>query len=430
MKTHFIGIGGIGVSALAKIYLHKGSKVSGSDLASSEITKDLKKKGATIYLGHRAVRIKKDIGLVIYSPAVRQDNPELKAAKKLKIKTLSYPQALGQLSKEYYSIAVSGTHGKSTVCAMLALVLIKAGLDPTVVVGTKLKEFGGSNARIGKSKYFVFEADEYRASFLNYWPKIIVCLNIEKEHLDFYRDLAHILKYFQQYISHLPKDGVLVTNKDDGNCLKMKAGRIKYFSLRQKEAGKIKKVMKVPGQHNLANALAVLGAARVLGIKDSTVLKALGDFRGTWRRFEIVKQSPYVVISDYAHHPTEVRALLQAARAKYGRRRIICVYQPHQAQRTKLLFNEFAAAFDLADKVVLTENFEVAGREKKKITGSFSAAGLVKEINSREDRAVFVKNLEGVAKRLKKEIRPKDVVLIVGAGDIYKLSTEKRFKLI
>ncbi len=223
MKIHFIGIGGIGVSALAQYYLSQGAEVSGSDLVASEITGFLRKKGAKIFIGkHRVQNLPNDADLVIYSPAVKKDNSELKQIKHLTPNTqhpkiMSYPQALGELTKQYFTIAVSGTHGKSTTTAMISLILEKAGFDPTVVVGTKLKEFGNSNFRMGKGKYLVIEADEWNASFLNYWPKIIVLTNIEREHLDYYKDLDHILKTFGEYVGHLTKERFLVANKEDRN---------------------------------------------------------------------------------------------------------------------------------------------------------------------------------------------------------------------
>ncbi len=307
MKIHFIGIGGIGVSALAQYYLAKGDKVSGSDLTSSEIIDLLKKKGAKIYPGpHKPKNLPKDADLVIYSPAVSLDNPELKKAKTLKIKSKSYPQALGELTKNYFTIAVAGTHGKSTVTAMLGLILVKAGLDPTVILGTKLKEFKNSNFRLGKGKYLVIEADEWQASFLNYYPRIIVLTNIEKEHLDYYRDLKHILKTYKEFISHLPKGGVLVTNKN------------------LRGAERLKKILKVPGKHNLSNALLALKTAQVLKISDKISFKALSGYKGAWRRFEIKKFQVsgfrFQVISDYAHHPTEIAATLKAARQKYPKK--------------------------------------------------------------------------------------------------------------
>ena len=207
MKIYFIGIGGIGVSALAQYYFKGGHKVIGSDLVSSEITNSLLKMGVVVKIGLPIKKDIKDSDLVIYSPAVGKNNLGLKIAKELKIKLLSYPEALGELTKEHFTIAVSGTHGKSTTTAMLALVLKKGGLDPTVIVGTKIKEFGDSNCRVGKSKYLLIEADEHFASFLNYWPKIIALTNIEADHLDYYKNLNNILKTFKKYISHLKKMG-------------------------------------------------------------------------------------------------------------------------------------------------------------------------------------------------------------------------------
>ena len=208
MKIHFIGIGGIGISALAQYYLAKGHKISGSDLVSSEITELLRKKGAKLL---KFKELSSSVGLVIYSPAVPEHNPELKKAEKLKIKCLSYPQALGELTKQHFTIAVCGTHGKSTTTAMLGLILIKAGFDPTVIIGTKLREFGNSNFRAGNGKYLVIEADEHFGSFLNYWPKMIVITNIEKDHLDYYKNLQSVKKAVRQFVGHLSKAGILIT---------------------------------------------------------------------------------------------------------------------------------------------------------------------------------------------------------------------------
>ena len=202
MKIHFVGIGGIGVSALAQYYLSKGNEVSGSDLIASEITDFLKEKGIKIFIGNDSKNIIKDLDLVVYSPAVEQSNAELTAAKNLNMKCQTYPEALGELTKNHFTIAVSGTHGKSTTTSMIGLLLEKAGLDPTVIVGTKLKEFGDSNFRAGKSEYLVIEADEHFASFLNYWPKIIVLTTLEADHLDYYKTLDNLLNTFKEYVGH------------------------------------------------------------------------------------------------------------------------------------------------------------------------------------------------------------------------------------
>ncbi len=234
MKIHFIGIGGIGVSALAGYYLSRGYQVSGSDLSASPITEAFKKQGAVIFVGqHKAENIKKDMDLVVYTAAATKDSPELTQAKKLKIKTQLYAEALGDLTKKMFTIAVSGMHGKSTTTAMLALVLEKAGLDSTVIVGTKLREWGNMNYRVGQGKFLVIEADEYNASFLNYWPKIIVLTNIEEEHLDFYKGgLKEIMKTFKKYVGRLGKDGILVANRQDKNVMKIAKGvrcRVDYY---------------------------------------------------------------------------------------------------------------------------------------------------------------------------------------------------------
>jgi len=376
MKIHFVGIGGIGVSALAKYYLEKGCRISGSDLVSSEITEALKKLGAKIFTGkHKTKNLPKNANLVIYSPAVKPNNPELKEAKKLKIKCQSYPEALGELTKKYFTIAIAGSHGKSTVAAMTGLLLEKAGLDPTVILGTKLKEFGSSNCRVGKSKYLVIEADEHLASFLNYWPKIIVLTTIEADHLDFYKNLKNYVLAYKKFISQLPKSGILIANKDDKNIQKLKSQisklhlKTQNYSLKQLEAKKIKKILKIPGKFNISNALAALTVTRVLKIPDKISFKALSEYKGSWRRFEITKTlypKPYTLISDYAHHPTQIKVTLEAAREKFPRKEIWCIFQPHQYQRTYYLFKDFVKVFKAApvDKLIITDIYDVAGDAK------------------------------------------------------------------
>jgi len=466
-KIYFIGIGGIGVSALARFYLKKGWEVSGSDLIASEITEELKNLGAKIFtphhpakaggtgqVGHSAKNLPKNVDLLIYSPAVPKDNPELVAAKKLGVKCQSYPQALGQLTKKYFTIAVSGTHGKSTTVALLSLILIKAGLDPTVIVGTKVREFGDSNCRVGKSpkgsrrggtygalyqekslvrggarKYLVIEADEWQAGFLNYFPKIIVLTNIEKEHLDYYKNLNHILSTYKKYIKRLPPKGILIANKDDKNIYQLIKNNKKptiFYSFKQKEIKKIKKILKIPGQHNIYNALSALTVARSLKIPDKISFQALAEYRGAWRRFEIsikyLNTEPYTLINDYAHHPTEIKATLTAAREKFGKHKIWAIFQPHQYQRTYYFFNEFVKAFDLADEIILTNIYDVAGRETKKISKKVSAKKLAERIKKRGLSCHFIGNFKKIPQFLKKRVKSGDILLIMGAGNIYKLA--------
>jgi len=427
MKIHFIGIGGIGISALAKYYLEKGNEISGSDLASSEITKALEKKGAKIFIGkHQAKNLPKDVDLVVYSRAIPKDNPELLAARSYKLEVKSYPQALGKLTKKYFTIAVSGSHGKGTTTAMISFILIKAGLDPTVILGTKLREFGDSNCRIGESNYLVIEADEYRASFFNYWPRIIVLTNIEKEHMDYFKNLNHILETYKEYISHLPEEGLLVANKDDENIRHVTCDMkyVTFYSLEQKEAEKLRNVLKIPGDHNIYDALAALTAARFLKIPDRTSFEALAEYQGAWRRFEIHRvicnTKPITVVSDYAHHPTEIDVTLKAVREKFPKKKIWVVFQPHQYQRTYYLFNEFVEVLKRAslDRLIVTDIYDVAGREEKKIKKQVSSEKLVQSINKKN--AIYVPSIEETTNYLKKSLQGEEVVVIMGAGTIYR----------
>ena len=445
-KVHFIGIGGIGVSALARYYLEKGYKISGSDLISSEITNALKEKGAKLLIGkQKAKNLLRDVNLVIYSPAVPQNNPELKKAKKLKIKCLSYPQALGELTKKHFTIAIAGSHGKSTVAAMIGLLLTKAGFDPTVIIGTKLREFGDSNCRAGKSKYLIIEADEHFASFLNYWPKIIVLTTIETDHLDYYKNLKNIIKAFKKFVSHLPKNGILIANKDQENVFPIFSTNVKnarWYSLKNKESEKLRKILKIPGEHNVSNALATLTVARVLEIPDKISLKAISEYRGSWRRFDIIeanlrelkrgKTRKITIINDYAHHPTQVRVTLKAAREKFPKRKIFCIFQPHQYLRTYYLFDDFVKALGEApvDKLIITDIYSVAGREKREIKRKVSSEKLVKEIKKKllhkkatvaSDlcKVKYIPSIGKVSNYLKKELEGGEVVIVMGAGDIY-----------
>ena len=449
VKIHFIGIGGIGISALAQYYLSKGHIVSGSDLVLSEITEFLKRPkngypGIKIIIGsHSENNLSSDANLVIYSPAVKPDNLEYKKAKELNIKLQSYPEALGDLTKQYFTIAISGTHGKSTTTSMIALVLMRAGLDPTVIVGTKLKEFGnhalspaeGTNFRIGKSKILVIEADEHFASFLNYWPKIIVLTNIEKEHLDYYKNLNNIKKTYREYLSHLEKDGILVANKEDKNINKIaKKGKheVVFYSIKQRESKKLKRILKVPGWHNVYNALASITVARILGVSDKISFKSLSEYKGSWRRFEErnskIKNLKFKIISDYGHHPTEVLATLRATREKYPKKKIWCVFQPHQHQRTHYLFKDFVKIFSRIavshsagriDNIIITDIYDVAGRETKKINAKVSSEKLVEKINKNNVKYLLLCDIE---KYIKENIKSGDVLIIMGAGDIYKLA--------
>lgn len=428
MRVHLVGIGGIGISALARYYLSQNWKVTGSDLSVSEITRDLEKKGARIFYKHRKENLSPEIQLVIHSLAVPKENIELKEARERGVQTLTYPQAIGELTRKYQTIAVSGAHGKGTTTALAALILIEAGMDPTVIIGTNLPQFDNSNFRAGQSQYLLIEADEYKKAFLNYRPHTIITTNIDREHLDCYKNLAEIKHTFVRFWEKLPKEGVLIINQDNQyiselnqviSGLKTKVVR---YSMQNKQAvKKIRKVIKIPGSHNVSNALAALTLARAMKVKDNLSLKAISKYKGGWRRFQVVQQKPFVVISDYAHHPAEIKATLQAAREKYPDRKIWAVFQPHQYQRTHYLFEEFLSAFGQAEEVVLTEIYSVAGREKKKIKQKVSGKKLADEIKKSGEKVNFIKNYTEIPAFLKKKIEKKEVVVIMGAGNIYKI---------
>jgi len=444
-KNHFIGIGGIGVSALARYFLAQGAQVSGSDATKSEITRDLEKLGAKISIGHKAENIKIlsscDDGRLIYSAAVQKGNPELKEARRRGIKCQTYAQALGELTKKYFTIAVSGTHGKSTTTAMISLILEAAGLDPTVIVGTKLTEWNNSNCRIGKSKYLVIEADEYAASFLNYWPKIIVLTNIEEEHLDFYGNLEHIVRAFREYVGHLPKDGWLVVNEEDRNVQKIvQNSKLKTQNFNPKLKVKNLK-LKVRGFHNLSNAMAAITVARLLKIPDKISIKTLNNFTGTWRRMEYKgKVNGAKIYDDYGHHPTEIKATLSGAKELLNknyklknRNQLWCVFQPHQYQRTYKLFNEFIGVFGEADKVIFLPIYSVPGREKEAIKKKVSSKVLVEAMIKNNQKtgiidqeALYLNSFNKAKEFLRENLKNGDICIIMGAGDVYKLTEKLR----
>lgn len=411
-RVHFIGIGGIGMSALTRYFLSENWQVSGSDLSPSSITDELKKEGVAINIGkHSANNLRSDAALVIYNQAILKNNPELKKAKTLGIPCRSYPQAIAELTKKYRTIAIAGAHGKSTTTAMTALILIKGGFDPTVIIGTKLKEFKGKNFRKGKSDWLLLEADEWKASFLNYFPYLGAITNIDKEHLDFYTTFTNVKKAFAQFrkqCRHLvraPQNAQLKS--------------------------KIKQVLKIPGEHNIKNALLAYSIGRFLKIPHKTILKALGEYQGAWRRMEfrgnlrissLIPNSkfPIPIYDDYAHHPTEIKATLAAFKEKWPKNALICVFQAHQVERLKRLFGGFIRAFKCANKVIILPTYEVAGRENSKKP----------DINNRLSKkladaigAIYIRNPQ---KHLKKtlvrlaEHTLSPIIVMMGAGDIVK----------
>lgn len=415
---HFIGIGGIGVSSLAQILHAKGKTVSGSDNYASDLTKNLKKTGIKVFDEHNEKNVTKKHQLVIYSPAVPNSNPELQKARELKIQCLSYPEALGELSKEYFTIAISGTHGKSTTTAMTALVLIAGKLDPTVVIGTKLKEFKNKNFRVGKSKYLVIEACEYRRSFLHFKPNILVITNIEAEHLDYYKDLEDYQNAFHDIAKKVSKDGYIVVNNEEKNLapiLKDCPAQI----IKWKE--KVKTKPGIPGEFNLVNATNAAMVGELLGVSEKNIHTAIRKYKGSWRRMDYKKKKlgKTQFIDDYGHHPTEVRVTLAAIRERHPDSKILCVFQPHQHSRTKMLLKEFGHAFNSVDQVIIPNIYQV--RDSEEVVKSINVDDLVNEIKNQQAHVKNGKNLEKTAEYIKENYKKYDIIVTMGAGDISKI---------
>lgn len=423
MHIHFVGIGGIGVSALARHFMEAKEVVTGSDLSESEIIEELKNEGAQITIGHSKKNVDGNIDRIIHTAAVSFDNPEIKRGKELGIKISSYPEALSEIGKDYFTIAISGTHGKSTTAAMTAMVLIEAGLDPTVVVGTKLKEFGSKNYRRGSSKYLIIEADEWNKSILNYSPDLAVITNLELEHLDSYSDLEDLLKTFQKYLSGM-KNRPVILNGEDDNLKKLKVENKVFFSKNSSAKEEVKEVLRVPGKHNLENALAAFKVGEVLEISKEDILEGLAGYRGVWRRFEEKEISIFgrdiKLIQDYAHHPTELKATLDALTEKYGKE-IVVVFQPHQYKRSYHLQDKFVEVLEKSElRIFVTDIYSVAGRESEEIKKKISSKELVK-MSDNEKVSYLPGNFTDIKKKLICYLQDGKNIAIIGAGDIYRL---------
>lgn len=442
-QIHCIGIGGIGLSAIAEILLYRGYQVTGSDMRESDITERLMRDGARIFLGHRAKNVE-GADLVVYSAAVGAENPELVRAGELGIPTASRAEILGLLMSEYdNSIAISGTHGKTTTTSMISLVLHQAEKQPTILVGGNLPEIGG-NVKVGNSEFFVTEACEYMDSFLSLQPKIEIILNIDSDHLDYFKDIDHIANSFKEFAQLVPEDGTIIAydanpfvksviqdrpnvvtfgfnegcdyaiseilfNNDGMPHFKINCGGRQLAEIQ----------LGVPGEHNILNAAAAFACCHILGVEVEHIVKTLETFKGTQRRFDVLGTTAegVRVIDDYAHHPTEIKATLSAVK-KMKHNSLWCLFQPHTYTRTLALFDEFAESFDLADKVVLAEIY--AAREKN--IHKISSKGLVSKIKEAfpGKDAWYFEEFEEIANFVYHNAEPGDLVLTMGAGDIYK----------
>lgn len=417
--VHCVGIGGIGISALARYFRVAKITVSGSDAYDSSIIDSLRKEGIACSVGRAEKNLPSGTDLLVYSSAVTQKNSERRAAEHAGIRTLSYAEAVGVLTQMYTTIAISGSHGKSTTTALIALMLTRAGFDPTVIVGTNLKEFEGTNFRMGKSKYFVLEADEWNKSFHHYYPTIAVITNVDKEHLDTYKTHAGVIAGFARYFKNLEKGGVVIANgKDAGTRQAVKRAKVPVIWYNQKTFPR--HTLGIPGRHNQENAEAAWTVGKYLGISKTIAEKTFRKYRGSWRRFEELtpRKGSGIrarIVTDYAHHPTEIRATLAAAREAFPRKRIVAVLEPHHSDRLSQLFQEFAAAFSDADKVILLPVYKVLGRDGKNYTKDSHA--LVRAM--KREHAIYAPSFRSAFSILGKDFQdPQTVIIFMSAGSL------------
>ena len=440
IHVHFIGIGGISMSGLAEILLKEQFIISGSDSKESSLTDHLESLGATIFYGQKASNIINGIDVVVYTAAIHEDNEEFAEAKRKEIPMLSRAELLGQLMTNYdIPIAISGTHGKTTTTSMLSHILLESAQDPTISVGGILKAIGG-NIRVGNSEVFVTEACEYTNSFLHFYPKIAVILNIDADHLDFFKDIDDIRSSFHAFARLLPADGTLIINKEIDHLEKiikgLKCKVITYgtntsadycttnithnsqgnasFDIVKNNtpAGHID--LSVSGEHNISNALAAIAVADILNISLESMQKGLLSFTGTDRRFEYKGEcNGFTIIDDYAHHPTEIKATLTAA-SNYPHKEVWCVFQPHTYTRTKSLFHEFVKALAYADHIVLADIY--AARETD--TLGVSSEQLCNTLKENGCDAYYLPSFEAIQEFILKNCQKGDMLITMGAGDV------------
>ena len=440
LHIHFIGIGGISMSGLAEILLEEDFRISGSDAKASPLTRSLEAKGAVIHYGQRASNITDDIDVVVYTAAIHPDNPEFACAREKNIPMLTRAELLGQIMRNYDTpIAISGTHGKTTTTSMVSHILLEGDCDPTISVGGILPAIGG-NIRVGASETFVTEACEYTNSFLSFFPKISVILNMDADHLDFFKDIDDIRHSFRRFAQLLPADGTLIINADtpeyesiikDLPCQVITYGLEhpadytaeditwdKYghasFTVKKNGCKVGSYYLRVPGIHNVSNALAAIAVGKLLDLPDEVIVKGLGSFTGTDRRFQYKGEvGGITIIDDYAHHPTEIAATLESAK-NYPHEKIWCVFQPHTYTRTKALLPEFAKALTLADHVVLADIY--AARETDDL--GISSRDLQKQIQELGTPCDYFPTFDEIESFLLKSCTHGDLLITMGAGDV------------
>lgn len=448
-KYHFIGIGGIGMSGLAKVLLRNGCVVTGSDIEDSVVVEHLRKLGAEVTIGHSPENIEPPCQAVVISAAIKASNAELQAAVANNCKILKYAEMLGAMMDNYEGIAIAGTHGKSTTSGWLSFLLDRAGMSPNFIVGADVGQLGDSSG-VGNGPVFVAEACEYDRSFLNLHPKIAVILNIEQDHLDYYKDEDDIVDAFVDFAMGIADNGTVIINGQDRNaatvikrieaackCVTFGLNWNCDFSAHNIELTDRKYSFDVfyggqllgrtsisqPGEHNIMNALAVVAAAMIAGVEAEKALELLDQFTGIDRRLMLKGQLQGItILDDYAHHPTEIRASLGAIRQRYEPKRLICVFQPHQYSRTRFLLDDFAESFKLADITIVPEIYFV--RDTAAARKQINAQMLVDEICENNCRAVFIDDFVGICDYLKEHVTDGDLVVTMGAGDIWKVADE------
>ncbi len=453
-KFHFIGAGGIGMSGLAKLLIENNAVVKGSDRTDSSVVNKLRQSGADIKIGHRPGNLDPATDTVVISAAIKPDNPELIIAKQRGCKIKKYARVLGELMAGYDGIAVAGTHGKSTTGGWLSYILKQAGAEPSFIIGARITQLSDSSGA-GNGGYFVAEACEYDRSFLNLKPRIGCILNIEADHLDYYKDVDEIVDAFCEFASGIRPGGVLIANGDDRNvakvirrcrfgadgndvrCETFGFDRACNFSARNERLidglyrfdvcrncrfiGQTR--ISLPGRHNILNALAVAAMAVSAGLGAEQILELLGEFTGIDRRLMLKGSFARVtVLDDYAHHPTEIKASLQAIRQRYRPERLWCVFQPHQYSRTRFLLDDFAESFKLADITIVPKIYFV--RDSQEAEKEINSQILVERIRSSGSEALFIDGFGAICEHLKKNAAAGDLVVTMGAGDIWKVADE------
>ena len=444
-SIHFIGVGGCGMRGLAAFVLYEGGRVSGSDVKAGEATDELARLGAAIRIGHAAAHVPDGADLVVASAAVKPANPELVEARRRGLPVQKYAEFLGGLMKIRRGIAVSGTHGKSTTTAMVSHALVHAGLDPSFVIGAEVRQLGGGS-RVGAGPHLVVEACEYDRSFLSYPARAAAILNVEEDHLDYYRDVAEIRGAFAAFAAGIAADGVLVVNGADlgareaagasrarvvtfglggewdwrAEHLEADLGRFAFEVYRFGDSYAHVR-LQLAGRHHVLNALATMALCDWAGASPEGVAEALGTFEGVERRMQVLGSAGGVtVVDDYAHHPTEIQATLKAARDRFGPKRLWVVFQPHQHSRTRFLLKDFARALTVADKIIVPDIYFVRDSEKER--QAVSSLDLVGEVQALGADALYITDFDSIQRYLVESLASGDVLMTMGAGDVYRLA--------